>query len=49
MCFEFERLEAYRKELEKQEALKKSAEKVHTPTKPEVPDKSPEQEQPVPA
>ena len=50
MCYEFERLEAYRQEMEKREALKKqSEEKARAPAKPGVPDKTPEQQEPVPA
>ena len=49
MCFEYERLEALRRQQEQQEALKKSEEKARAPAKPEAPGKNTGQEQPVPA
>lgn len=48
MCLEFERFETIRREMEKQEALKKSEDKAREPGKPDMPDRKPEG-QPVPA
>jgi hypothetical protein len=49
MCFEYERLEALRRQQEKQEALKKAEEKARAPAKQKEPGKNTGQEQPVPA
>ena len=56
MCFEYERLaafrhelEGFRQELEKREALKKAEEKARAPGKPDAPEKKPEQSEPIPA
>lgn len=49
MCYEYERLEGLRKEMEKQEELKKQQGRTHAPAKPAAPEKGVEQEEPVPA
>jgi hypothetical protein len=50
MCFEYERLESIRKEMEKLEALKKAEDKARPPAKPDVPEeKNIGQRDPVPA
>lgn len=48
MCYDYERLEQLRKELEKAEELKKQQSKTQTPAKPAAPGKRVEQEEPVP-
>ena len=49
MCYEYERLEWLRKEMEKAEELKKQQRGAQTPAKPAAPEKGVEQEEPVPA
>ena len=49
MCYEYERLEWLRKEMEKAEVLKKQQSRTKTPAKPAAPEKGVEQEEPVPA
>ena len=48
MCYDYERLEQLRKEMEQAEQLKKQQGKTQTPAKPAAPDKRVEQEEPVP-
>ena len=48
MCYDFERLEQLRKEMEKAEELKQQQGKTQTPAKPAAPGKAVEQEEPVP-
>jgi len=48
MCYEYERLEWLRKEMEKTEELKKQS-RMPTPAKPAAPEKDVEEHEPVPA
>ena len=49
MCYDYERLEQLRKEMEQAEELKKQQSKTPIPAKPAAPGKRVEQEEPVPA
>ena len=49
MCYEYERLEWLRKEMEQAGELKKQQSRTQTPAKPAAPEKGVEQEEPVPA
>ena len=48
MCYDYERLEQLRKEMEKVEELKQQQRKTQAPAQPAAPGKGVEQEEPVP-